>query len=95
MVPQKQSKLQQSVDPGYHKRSPAGNASAGVAPGWRQALMGTTARVESRVAEQRARFPGDWAQVPSPSVGGIRVWVVTRALAIESDHWVLIWRTEV
>ena len=65
-------------------------------PGWRQTLMGTTARVESRVAaEQRTRLLGDWGQVLSLGVGGIRVWVVTRVLAKESDHWVLMWRTKV
>ena len=57
--------------------------------------METAARVESRVVEQRTRVPWDRGQVPSPSVGGIRVWVVTRALAKESDHWVLMWRTKV
>ena len=55
----------------------------------------TTARVESRVGKQRNRFPGYRGQVPSPSVGGIRDWVATRALAKESDQWVLIWRTRV
>jgi len=55
----------------------------------------TTARVESRVGEQRSRLLGDRAQMASPNVGGTRVWVVTRALAKESDQWALIWRTKV